>query len=70
MFLTVKNKKTGEVEQVKVTDLNEHGGIAMSMFNTNDSIEGFARSSMHYALNRKMPLYMSTKNTILKAYDG
>lgn len=42
----------------------------MAMFNTKDSIEGFARASMHYALNRNMPLYLSTKNTILKAYDG
>lgn len=42
----------------------------MAMFNTNDSIEGFARSSMQYALGRQMPLYLSTKNTILKAYDG
>lgn len=42
----------------------------MAMFNTRDSIEGFARSSMQYALNRQMPLYLSTKNTILKAYDG
>lgn len=42
----------------------------MAMFNTKDSIEGFARSSMQYAINRKLPLYLSTKNTILKAYDG
>lgn len=42
----------------------------MAMFNTKDSISGFARSSMQYALDRKMPLYLSTKNTIMKAYDG
>eukprot|EP00178_Gracilaria_changii_P019321 TRINITY_DN56075_c0_g1_i1.p1 TRINITY_DN56075_c0_g1~~TRINITY_DN56075_c0_g1_i1.p1 ORF type:complete len:140 (-),score=17.09 TRINITY_DN56075_c0_g1_i1:226-645(-) len=42
----------------------------MAMFNTKDSISGFARSSMQYALERKMPLYLSTKNTIMKAYDG
>ncbi len=46
------------------------GGVAMGMYNLDSSIEGFARASMHYARARKMPLYMSTKNTILKAYDG
>jgi isocitrate dehydrogenase len=46
------------------------GGIAMGMYNFDDSIRDFARTTMRYALNREMPLYMSTKNTILKAYDG
>ncbi len=46
------------------------GGIAMGMFNYDDSIRDFARSSMRYALDRGWPLYLSTKNTILKAYDG
>ncbi|MFD0900173.1 NADP-dependent isocitrate dehydrogenase [Actinomadura sediminis] len=46
------------------------GGVAMGMYNYDDSIRDFARTSMRYALNREMPLYMSTKNTILKAYDG
>ena len=46
------------------------GGIAMAMYNLDDSIKEFARSSMTYALARKYPLYLSTKNTILKAYDG
>ncbi|CEO96420.1 Isocitrate dehydrogenase [NADP] [Plasmodiophora brassicae] len=45
-------------------------GVAMSMYNTDDSIIGFAHSSFKFALERKLPLYMSTKNTILKAYDG
>ncbi len=45
-------------------------GIAQGMFNTDESIIGFARSCFNYALNRKYPLYLSTKNTILKAYDG
>ena len=45
-------------------------GVALGMFNTDDSIFDFARSSMVYALSRNVPLYMSTKNTILKAYDG
>lgn len=45
-------------------------GVAMSMYNTDESIEGFAESSFKLALDRKLPLYMSTKNTILKRYDG
>lgn len=45
-------------------------GVALSMYNTDDSIYGFARSSFNQALAKKWPLYMSTKNTILKAYDG
>jgi isocitrate dehydrogenase len=45
-------------------------GIALAMFNLDDSIRDFARASMNYALSRGWPLYMSTKNTILKAYDG
>jgi len=46
------------------------GGVAMGMFNTDDSIVDFARACFTYALSRNYPLYLSTKNTILKAYDG
>ena len=46
------------------------GGVAMGMYNFDDSIRDFARATMRYALNRRYPLYLSTKNTILKAYDG
>src|SRR4051794_23866297 len=46
------------------------GGVAMGMYNFDDSIRDFARASMRYALDRGYPLYLSTKNTILKAYDG
>ncbi len=45
-------------------------GMAMSMYNLDDSIRGFARSCFNYALKRGWPLYLSTKNTILKVYDG
>jgi isocitrate dehydrogenase len=45
-------------------------GVAMGMYNVDDSIEGFARACFNYALARNYPLYMSTKNTILKQYDG
>ncbi|XP_069942290.1 isocitrate dehydrogenase [NADP] cytoplasmic isoform X1 [Cherax quadricarinatus] len=48
----------------------EGAGIALGMFNTDESITGFAHASMVYALDRKLPLYLSTKNTILKKYDG
>lgn len=45
-------------------------GIAMGMYNLDESIKDFARACMNYGLNRKWPVYLSTKNTILKAYDG
>lgn len=45
-------------------------GVALGMFNTDESITAFAHSSFKYALDRKLPLYLSTKNTILKRYDG
>ncbi|MDJ0614619.1 MAG: NADP-dependent isocitrate dehydrogenase [Rhizobiaceae bacterium] len=45
-------------------------GVAMAMYNLDDSIRDFARASMNYALSRGVPCYLSTKNTILKAYDG
>ncbi len=45
-------------------------GVAMAMYNLDDSISEFARASMNYALSRNYPLYLSTKNTILKQYDG
>jgi isocitrate dehydrogenase len=46
------------------------GGVALGMFNLNASIEGFARACFTYALGRNYPVYLSTKNTILKVYDG
>ncbi len=45
-------------------------GVALAMFNVDDSIRDFARATFNYALVRRMPVYLSTKNTILKAYDG
>lgn len=59
----------GEVQEWTVYDFNGDG-VAMAMYNTDESIYGFARSSFQMALTKKYPLYMSTKNTILKAYDG
>src|SRR3954463_523315 len=47
-----------------------NAGIAMAMYNLDESIRGFARACFNYALNRKYPVYLSSKNTILKVYDG
>ena len=46
------------------------GGVALGMYNLDDSIRGFARACFNFAVNRGWPVYLSTKNTILKAYDG
>lgn len=61
--------EAGEVKEWEVYNF-EGDGVALSMYNTDESIYGFARSSMQVALEKKWPLYLSTKNTILKAYDG
>ena len=60
----------GEVQTMTVADYPEHGGVAMGMYNYMDSIRDFARASFNYGLARNFPVYLSTKNTILKAYDG
>ena len=59
----------GKAQEFEVFDFPS-GGVAMSMYNLDDSIRGFARACMNYGLNRNWPVYLSTKNTILKAYDG
>lgn len=61
--------EAGETTSWEVYDF-KGDGVAMAMYNTDDSIYGFAHSSFQMALTRKWPLYLSTKNTILKAYDG
>jgi len=72
-----KGKLTVRFEPESGGDVIEHevfdfpgGGVAMTMYNLDDSIRDFARACMGFALGRAWPLYMSTKNTILKAYDG
>uniref|UniRef100_T1GT96 isocitrate dehydrogenase (NADP(+)) n=1 Tax=Megaselia scalaris TaxID=36166 RepID=T1GT96_MEGSC len=60
----------GTEEQTHVVYEYKAPGIAMGMYNTDESIVDFAHSSFKYALGRKYPLYLSTKNTILKKYDG
>ena len=59
----------GEVIEHEVFQAPD-AGVAMAMYNLDPSIVDFARASMNYALQRKYPLYLSTKNTIMKAYDG
>jgi isocitrate dehydrogenase len=60
----------GEPVTYTVADYPEAGGVAMGMYNYMDSIRDFARASFNYGLSRNYPVYLSTKNTILKAYDG
>ena len=59
----------GAVQEYDVFDAPS-AGVAMGMYNLDDSIADFAHASFNYAINRKVPCYLSTKNTILKAYDG
>ncbi|WP_353650637.1 NADP-dependent isocitrate dehydrogenase [Nakamurella sp. A5-74] len=56
--------------EFKVADFGPDGGVAMGMYNFTNSIIDFARASFNYGLQREYPVYLSTKNTILKAYDG
>ncbi|CAG0880230.1 unnamed protein product [Cyprideis torosa] len=60
----------GQPESHEVFVFKNGGGVTMAMYNTDSSIRDFAHSSFTYALDKKWPLYMSTKNTILKRYDG
>jgi isocitrate dehydrogenase len=59
----------GEAKEIDVFDF-PGGGVLMGMYNLDESIRDFARASFRYGLDRGVPVYMSTKNTILKAYDG
>jgi isocitrate dehydrogenase len=68
--LTIKFEgEDGQVIEKEVFNFNG-SGVAMSMYNLDDSIRDFAHASFAYGLSRKYPVYLSTKNTILKAYDG
>ena len=69
LTMNYQPKDGGPAQSWEIFDFNGPG-VAMGMYNLNASIEGFARSCFHYALEREWPLYMSTKNTILKRYDG
>jgi len=69
LTLTYTPKDGGEPMELNVFDFPS-SGIAMAMYNLDDSIRDFARASMRYGLDRGYPVYLSTKNTILKVYDG
>lgn len=62
--------KGGKEQRMEVFTFKDEGGVGLAMYNTDESITGFAHSCFQYALKKKWPLYMSTKNTILKRYDG
>ena len=67
--MTFTPEDGSDVQSWEVYDFQENG-VAMSMYNIDSSIYGFARSCMTRALDKGWPLYLSTKNTIMKAYDG
>jgi isocitrate dehydrogenase len=69
LTMTFTPKDGGKPMEFNVFDF-PGGGVAMAMYNLDESIRGFARSSFNYGLQRGWPVYLSTKNTILKAYDG
>ena len=68
--ITYTPEDGSEPIQHEVVKVPEGGGVAMGMYNFNKSIEDFARASFNYGLDMNYPVYLSTKNTILKAYDG
>jgi isocitrate dehydrogenase len=70
LVLSFQPRDGSEPLELEVFDFPEGGGIAMAMYNLDDSIRDFARASFRYGLDRGFPVYMSTKNTILKTYDG
>ncbi|MCD6016580.1 MAG: isocitrate dehydrogenase, NADP-dependent [Solirubrobacterales bacterium] len=70
LMLSFAPNDGSEPIELEVFDFPPGGGIAMAMYNLDDSIRDFARASFRYGLERELPVYMSTKNTILKTYDG
>ncbi|MBW0254791.1 MULTISPECIES: NADP-dependent isocitrate dehydrogenase [unclassified Cellulomonas] len=70
LTLTFTPEDGSEPIRQEVVTYPDRGGVAMAMYNFDESIRDFARASFAYGLQRKYPVYLSTKNTILKAYDG
>jgi isocitrate dehydrogenase len=70
LMLTFTPDDGSEPLELEVFDFPAGGGVAMAMYNLDDSIRDFARASFRYGLEREYPVYMSTKNTIMKTYDG
>ncbi len=69
LTISFKPSDGGEAQSFEVFEAPS-GGVAMAMYNLDDSIIDFARACFNYGLSRKYPVYLSTKNTILKSYDG
>lgn len=69
-FEMVFTPENGEKQTYEVFNFEKSGGVIMGMYNTDESIRDFAKSCLEYALQKNWPLYLSTKNTILKKYDG
>jgi isocitrate dehydrogenase len=70
LTLSFQPNDGGDPMELEVFDFPEGGGVALAMYNLDESIRDFARASFRYGLDRGYPVYMSTKNTILKTYDG
>ncbi|KAK5772297.1 Isocitrate dehydrogenase [NADP] [Gossypium arboreum] len=70
LMLVFVPDKSNEKKELEVFNFKGAGGVALSMYNTDESIRAFAEASMTTAYQKKWPLYLSTKNTILKSYDG
>ncbi len=70
LTISFKSEDGQNDQKFEVYNFGEDGGCAMAMYNSVDSIKGFARASFNQALMKGWPLYLSTKNTILKKYDG
>jgi isocitrate dehydrogenase len=70
LMLSFTPNDGSEPIELEVFDFPEGGGVAMAMYNLDASIRDFARASFRYGLDRGYPVYMSTKNTIMKTYDG
>ena len=68
--LTFTPEDGSEPMEFHIVDMDAGGGVVMGMYNFDESIRDFARASFRYGLQRNYPVYLSTKNTILKAYDG
>jgi isocitrate dehydrogenase len=68
--ISYTNEKGEKVVNQNVFDFKESDGVILAQYNTDKSINGFAKACFSYALDRRLPLYLSTKNTILKKYDG
>jgi len=70
LMLTFTPSNGDKPIELEVFDFPEGGGVAMAMYNLDSSIRDFARASFRYGLEREFPVYLSTKNTIMKTYDG